>query len=407
MASLASLLSARAVRERAHRLYELGIEGELRHFELRLDRLPATADFVLETIRETYPDLDIPFHSRWRQFEAGGIDRWAGLVEASGLTEDPVRFGRAAFDLAIVSVLLDAGAGPAWRYVEAATGETFTRSEGLGVATFAMFAAGLFSANPSDPLRADAAALAALTADELGEAFQVSPDNPLVGLDGRVKLLNTLGRVVAERADFFGEDEARPGGLFDGLVAAAGEGAIAAGDVLARVLEALGPVWPRGLTIDGVALGDTWRHAQLVTDDVTSGLMPFHKLSQWMSYSLLEPLLWTGVEVDDIDGLTGLPEYRNGGLFLDGGVLVPRAEDAFTRRWRESDEFIVEWRALTVALLDHLADMLRERLGQDAVQLPLAKLLQGGTWSAGRRLARERRPGGVPPLAIESDGTVF
>ncbi len=407
MATARDLLSAAAVRDRAHLLYELGIEGELEHFDVRLDRLPKAADFVLATMREAYPELDIPYHSRWRHFEAGDVNRWGGLVDASGLAEDPLRFGRAAYDLAIVSVLLDAGAGPDWRYEEAATGGTYARSEGLAVASFAMFASGLFSADPADPLRSDASALAALTADELAAGLQVTPSNPIVGLEGRVALLNALGRTVAERPDLFGEDEARPGGLFDACVAAAGEGSIAAPAVLDLVLDGLGAIWPGRILIDGVRLGDTWRHTKLVTDDATNHLVPFHKLSQWLTYSLLEPLLWTGVAVEDVDGLTGLPEYRNGGLFIDMGVLVPRRRDALTRTWHVDDEFIVEWRALTVALLDHTADMIRERLGVDRVALPLAKVLQGGTWAAGRAIAAEKRPGGAPPLTIASDGTVF
>jgi hypothetical protein len=68
---------------------------------------------------------------------------------------------------------------------------------------------------------------------------------------------------------------------------------------------------------------------------------------------------------------------------------------------------VVEWRALTVALLDRLAELLRQRVGLDAVSLPLAKILQGGTWAAGRELAFERCPDGSPPLRIVSDGTVF
>jgi hypothetical protein len=43
----------------------------------------------------------------------------------------------------------------------------------------------------------------------------------------------------------------------------------------------------------------------------------------------------------------------------------------------------------------------------DATQLPLVKVLEAGTWFAGRVLAAERRPGGGPPIAVESDGTVF
>ena len=68
---------------------------------------------------------------------------------------------------------------------------------------------------------------------------------------------------------------------------------------------------------------------------------------------------------------------------------------------------VVEWRALTVALLDRLADGLRQRLGLDAKSLPLAKVLEGGTWAAGRALARERRSDGSPPVKVVSDGTVF
>jgi len=405
--SIPSLLTASAVRERANRLLDLGIAGELDHFAIDLGRLPAVADYVIETMRENYGDRDIPFHARWRHFEAGQIDRFGGLVDAAGIT-DPFVFGRAAYDLAIVSVLLDAGAGPDWRYHEAMTGETFSRSEGLGVASFAMFASGLFSQDPADPLRADAAALAVLDAADLAEGFQVSPGNPMVGLEGRARLLNALGRVVADRADLFGTDEARPGGLFDAVLATADEdGRVSAPKILQLVLEALGPIWPSRLLREGVALGDTWEHRKLITDDATTGLMPFHKLSQWLTYSLIEPLLWTGVEVVDLDGLTGLPEYRNGGLFLDFGVLVPRDPAAFARRWKAEDEFIVEWRALTVALLDRTAALIRETLGRDAEKLPLAKVLEGGTWAAGRRIAKEKRADGGPPLMIESDGTVF
>jgi hypothetical protein len=68
---------------------------------------------------------------------------------------------------------------------------------------------------------------------------------------------------------------------------------------------------------------------------------------------------------------------------------------------------VVEWRALTVALLDEVAALIRTRLGRSREELPLAKVLEGGTWAAGRRIAREKRVDGGPPLAIVSDGTVF
>ena len=176
----------------------------------------------------------------------------------------------------------------------------------------------------------------------------------------------------------------------------------------AAVLRHLGPVWPSRLELDGVPLGDCWRHPALTTDDATSGLMPLHKLSQWLTYSLLEPLQAAGrVAVTDVGGLTGLAEYRNGGLLIDTGVLALRDSADAQRPHEVGSTLVVEWRALTVALLDRLADIVRHRLGMDAEALPLAKILQGGTWAAGRQIARARRPDGAPPLSVVSDGTVF
>jgi hypothetical protein len=143
------------------------------------------------------------------------------------------------------------------------------------------------------------------------------------------------------------------------------------------------------------------------TADASNGLVPFHKLSQWMAYSLIEPLQWAGCTVTDIDGLTGLPEYRNGGLFLDGGVISLKDPKDADRAHEPGSALVVEWRALTVVLLDEIAAHIRRSLGMNGETLPLAKILEGGTWSAGRRIAREKRTGGGPPLSIVSDGTVF
>ncbi len=109
----------------------------------------------------------------------------------------------------------------------------------------------------------------------------------------------------------------------------------------------------------------------------------------------------------DIDGLTGLAEYRNGGLFVDTGVLALRDPAEAMREHDVASPLVVEWRALTVALLDRLAQALRRRLDMDATTLPLAKVLEGGTWAAGRQIARDKRADGSPPIKVISDGTVF
>ncbi|GLH82506.1 hypothetical protein SSBR45G_74150 [Bradyrhizobium sp. SSBR45G] len=407
MTDISNLLSARAVRERAHQLLALGLDGRLPHFRVELDKLDAIANLVRDVTSKAYPDGVVPFHSRWRHFVVAGVDRWAEIA-GKGTWPDAAARARTEFDLAITSVLLDAGAGAAWRYQDAVSGAKIGRSEGLALASLDMFASGAFSADARDPLRADAARLQQLTVADLERGFQAGPDNPLVGLEGRVALLRRLGEVAAARPEIFGSrDRPRPGGLFDQLAAGATGARIQAADILQQVLLQLGPIWPSRLTLQGTALGDCWRHASVVTDDATTGLVPLHKLSQWLSYSLIEPLQRAGLVVDDIDGLTGLAEYRNGGLFIDGGVLSLRDPADAGRAHAVDSPLVVEWRALTVALLDRLAALIRKRTGQTAEQLPLARILEGGTWAAGRRLAFERRPDGSPPLTIISDGTVF
>jgi hypothetical protein len=401
-AAALSLLSSKAVRERSAVLHEAGLDGRLQHFRLHPGKLPALADYVIDTIRSNYPSLAIPFHARWRHFVSGGQDRWAEIDEARAW-RSPAERGRAAYDLAIVSVLLDAGAGPDWRFTDPQTGLVSSRSEGLGMASLRMFEAGAFSADPDDPLRADAERLAVLSAEDIAQGFQVSGDNPLVGLEGRAALLRRLGEAVRAEPGFAAAG-VRPGGLFDLL---SQERSVAAPAILEALLVHLGPIWPSRLTLGGIPLGDCWRHPLVKAGDATDGFVPFHKLSQWMAYSLIEPLQWAGLAVVDIDGLTGLPEYRNGGLFLDGGAIALKDPSEADAAHEPGSTLVVEWRALTVALLDAIAPHIRHGLGMGAEQLPLAKILEGGTWSAGRRIAREKRPGGGPPLSIVSDGTVF
>jgi hypothetical protein len=402
-----SLLTAQAVRDRAQHMLAMGLNGKLPHFRVDLSRLDAAVDLVIDTTRQSYPTLAVPLHSRWRHFVVAGENRWA-VIDRPTNWRDPSARARAAFDLAIVSVLLDAGAGPQWRYRTSATMESVGRSEGLALASLDMFCRGTFSSDPGNRLQADPQGLMQLSDDVLANGFQVSSSNPLVGIDGRADLLHRLGAVVAARPEIFGrEDKARPGGLFDHFGALLENRAIPAAKILSELLHHLGPVWPSRLTLGGVPLGDSWRHPSLRTADATSEIVPLHKLSQWLAYSLIEPLQWAGISVTELDGLTGLAEYRNGGLFVDTGVLALRDPADAIREHDVADALVIEWRTLTVALLDKLADAMRRRLGMDQESLPLGKVLQGGTWAAGRVIAHKLRSNGAPPIKVASDGTVF
>lgn len=402
--AIAYIRSAKAIRERCGQIMSLAERGSLEHFALHQERLPALVSAVQEELQVNYPDGRVPFHSRWRHFGVGGVDREAIL--GSRLAELPaLERARAKLELAFVSVLLDAGAGDTWTYRDADCRRSFGRSEGLAVASIDAFKQGAFGDGPNT---VTAQALGAVSAEKLAAIFQVTESNPLNGLEGRVALLNKLGEVVQTRTQAFAGAPGRLGGMLEAVAALTGrDGIVHADDLLRLLLETFSPIWPGRLSLGGENLGDVWRHSLVGGPGDTDKLVPFHKLSQWLAYSLLEPLAEAGISVGYLDELTGLAEYRNGGLLVDSGVLEARDPAAFTERHAPSSEIIVEWRALTVSLLDRIAEGLRQKLGLTAEELPLARVLQGGTWSLGRKFAAERRPHAAPPLVIVSDGTVF
>ena len=390
------LLTAAAVRDRCGIVFAAAECGETRHFRLVMARLEEAVRRIVEITQRRYPDLDVPYHSRWRHFAAGGVDRAAQIATGA----DPEEVARARVDLAVVSVLLDAGAGARWRFREAETGQVLSRSEGLAVASLRAMQSGLFSDDPSAPWRADAGALSRITPEALAQAFQHAAGNELDGIEGRAALLRRVGEVCTTDPARFGITP-RLGNLCDYW--AARHEALTAPEILRTLLQVFGPIWRGRIGLDSIPLGDCGRHPAVPGE----GLVPFHKLSQWLTYSLVEPLTTAGLSVADIDGLTGLAEYRNGGLFIDCGVLEPRDPALLRRTLDALSEPIVEWRALTVALLDCLAVRVRERLGKTAEEFPLSRVLEGGSWAAGREIARERRPDGAPPLTVVSDGTLF
>lgn len=401
----ANLSSLHTIRTQARRMLALARQNKLNCFSLHEDKLADTATFVVDVIRDQYPSLNIPSHTRWRHFEAGGVDRMQKIYDqiASYPAEEQ---GRILTELVIISVFLDAGAGDDWQYKEANTGLVLTRSEGLGVACLTLYQQGAFSADPSQPMRVDSSALQKFTRQDLITGFQVQSDNPLAGLDGRVALLNRLGASLAKSEQIFGQN-GRLGHFYDYLLGFQQNGILQATELFQAVLTAFTDIWPKRLQTDDIPLGDVWIHPALQTDNHGSQYIPFHKLSQWLSYSLIESMEHMGVIVKGQSELTGLAEYRNGGLLVDMGVLEVKNSSMTNDLLDPGSECVVEWRALTIALLDELAEQIRSLLNKDATELPLAKILQGGTWEAGRRIARKKRKNGGPPLGINSDGTVF
>jgi hypothetical protein len=403
-----SLFLPETIRDRAEKIFQLAEKGKT-SFLIDLSKLPLVAERVVKNTKKNYPQLNIPFHSRWKHFQVGGLDRnkkFEALIEAQTMSEKTW----SRMELALVSVLLDAGAGNSWKYHEKDSGLSVGKSEGLALASRAMFVEGAFSNEPTqNPFRVEADALKKINIEKLSLAFQVTPQNLLTGIEGRVQLLQNLALVLEKRA---GKAEGtqkktlRLGQLLLSEKEIESKKSFSFVEILRRVQREFGSIWPGRTKVSNIHLGDVWAYPPLGRG--IEGLVPFHKLSQWIVLSLAYAFEKANIKLTEAERLTGLPEYRNGGLFIDLGVLNLRNPKQLALTHAVQSEFIVEWRALTIALLDRLAPMVRERLGKTENEMPLGCILEGGTWSTGREVAQEKRPpGGPSPISIKSDGTVF
>ena len=186
----------------------------------------------------------------------------------------------------VTSVLLDAGAGPDWRFRDPLTGESHSRSEGLALASLYLFSKGTFSSDPNDPLKADAESLRKFSVEKLADGFQVSAANPLVGLEERASLLRRLGEQLIRFLGTDQEPNPRIANILDKIPI--GEDKVLKVDcLLGTLLKLLQDVWPPRLTLGGRNLGDVWRHHLLADSEITTELVPFHKLTQSLAITFV------------------------------------------------------------------------------------------------------------------------
>ncbi|SCU89376.1 LANO_0D04654g1_1 [Lachancea nothofagi CBS 11611] len=439
------LKSICSVRETTSQVFQYACKNHGgNHFDLELSQMAPVADFLCSIIERDYGTnyVQIPSHGRWQHLNYGSQPRVESLIQQwTEAGVDKIEIARKLIDLFVLSVLVDAGAGNVWKYTIPGsandTQQQVGRSEGLAVASYYMFAEGQFSSDPQDSFKVCGSALEGFSLQDFAKGFQISNANPMDGFEGRLQLIQRLGRALNSNADIFGP-EGRPGGIVDYLYGLAkktsgGECVIDLEDVWDALMAGLTSIWPAGRTVvNGEPLGDVWS-LDTKADAVSSGvatapenvptdLVTFHKLTQWLCYSLLVPLEQYGHQftITNKQLQTGLPEYRNGGLFYDFGVLKLKPEalerglklsvklqkpNTTLPTFEPQDGAIVEWRCLTIGLLDYLLPIVNEKLGY---QLSLPQLIEAGSWKAGREIAAKLRPEtNGPPIDLHSDGTVF
>ncbi|ORX50870.1 DUF1688-domain-containing protein [Hesseltinella vesiculosa] len=428
------LLSLGAVRERCFKVQEAATRNQLHHFEVDEAKLKDVIQIIVSLIRRDFDTpADIPAHGRWRHFDAGNRPRIQNLISAwASLGQDRLEQTRRTLDLMSVACLLDLEAGNQWSYREKTTNLFYKRCEGIAVATLDLFIQGFFSSDPSDPHRVDSEALLALTLDKLTEGYQVTEKNILVGLEDRLGLLQHLGLTLQRRQDYFGSTVPRPGNLMDFLLGHATtiqtqKGPLIHLETLWPIVMEMGEYWAAEPGLGGTpGLGDVWpcetiRYSDEPTDK--DHYVAFHRLSQWLVYSLIEPMSrLLGATIEGTDLLTPLPDYRNAGLLMDTGFLTLKKKDLdrglqnyrrnsllpgqpkveIAPMFDMSDPVVIEWRALTVAYLDLIAERVREALKLSRKDLTLTQFIEGGSWNAGRELAEISRPNTQePPIVIK------
>lgn len=290
-----------------------------------------------------------------------------------------------------------------------------------------MFKTGMFSGDQSQPFRVDADGLKRLTVEVLGRGLQVSRQNPVAGLEGRASLLIRLAGALRGSAEFFGGD-ARPGNMLGKsslsyfsnhhidrakdyflshpATSMSSVPVVSLTTLWHVLMDGLAPIWPPSRTqVDSVSLGDSWPLSSMPQSPPAKPwetIVPFHKLTQWLCYSLMQPMSAVmKIHFAHAELMTGLPEYRNGGLFVDMDVLTLKTEEydegiarfkveagenrisgvEVVPTFEASDDVIVEWRAVTVGLLDLLLLEVNKKLGlKGSSGLTLPQLLEAGSW---------------------------
>ncbi|KAL8727042.1 MAG: hypothetical protein Q9181_005848 [Wetmoreana brouardii] len=435
----AYLRSIYAVRSRSSIIHQKAKGNQLNHFDIDQTKFEETAAYLVSIIKRDFaPDYHtIPPHGRWQHFEVGGRLRIDQLLTSWPSKIDAKERTRRLLDLFLVSVLLDAGAGTQWSYKSKESGKIYRRSEGLAVASLEMFKAGYFSGDPTEPYQVNASGLNRLSPGQLAIGLQVSDFNPIAGLEGRIGLLSRLAEAL-EKPEYFGSTS-RPGNILDYLLSHPSTQLSPDPVVLIPTLwdvltHCLASIWPESRTkIDGVSLGDAWPCSSMPSPPHAQpweSIVPFHKLTQWLCYSLMAPMTrLLNIQFAGVELLTGLPEYRNGGLLIDTGLVTLKPADAkrgvdayhhnATLRgqpcmevvplFSAEDDVVVEWRALTIGFLDDLLVEVNRLLKlEGSKKLSLAQMLEAGSWKGGRELAEVSRPNTKqPPIMILSDGTVF
>jgi hypothetical protein len=245
--------------------------------------------------------------------------------------------------------------------------------------------------------------MAAISAGELSCALQITTDNQIAGgVESRLDRLSLFGAYLKGHSEFGDGTCVRPGNILNVFEPSRTQ---PIEPLFSFLAESLTHIWP-GNIHEGTAIGDAWRHSALADDPSLRGIVPIHRITQWLHYAI-EPVIRDFCQGTlRTESLTGLPGYRNSGLLIDRGILLPRDPDLARRTHQLGDEPIVELRALTIGAMDYTLKRIHDSTSMDGSNFPMAKL-NGIFWRQGREIAARIRPDGAPPFKVIDRGVPF
>jgi len=399
---VARIWSAEETRKASRQICARAFQGHSDLVSVNRAGLERAAGAVIAALRGSYPELQVPPASVWRSFEAGDADRWAILADARGFTSQE-DFLAVAADLALLAGAVSVNPPGDWLYEDALTGQGYGGPAGVHLALLAMVRSGVFSADPADPLRVDAHALIRLDNAEVVAGLGLSPGHQAEWGEALTGYLRRFGETIGMRPDVFEADGAvRPGHLAAGFARDGGEGAVCLPELFAKIAEDFAPLWAGGAGLREMILGDVWQPADADPEaDGVLAMTPFHLPASTMASSLIEPCVWSGLDLSGYDGLPGPSDAAHAALLQQFGVLELREShtgaDAAAR--------MIELRAVTSGLWGSLAQEVRQKLEVDEDTLPDPCMLEATQLAAGaimqkkstefHQLAKFMNPGSV------------
>ncbi|MBO0345675.1 DUF1688 family protein [Roseibium sp. CAU 1637] len=395
------------MREAAHEVWVAACAGDVPRITVRAERLAPLAQLLAEGMERAFPDMQMPPLGCWRWLEADDTDRWGIVASGVGfVTAEEMLI--AAADLAVLTAVMNIDVAPTWRFEDPFTGNDVNGEKGLAIAALTLMSRGYFSADPARSFQVNAEALLALSEEELGPALQMEGDDHSQALQCMTGHLQRFGEVVGLRSDLFSQKGAlRPGHGVLKVWQEADRMAVDTGMLFKTLFNGLAPLWTGGAERGDLILADAWE--DFPADDVEpapSRILSFQAPLVSIAYSLLEPLAWAGIEMENLEVLPPIADFDHVALLIGAGVLELEASDAELGE-AEAQATGLALRALSLAAVDGLAEELRRIFLADGAMLPMTVVIATGTRPAARAAALENSDLKRQLASFLSPGGVF